>query len=236
MLYLGGKGRIGGQIAETILANTNRRSVLLEPFLGGGNSFEHLAPHFANTMAGDLHEDLMLMWQAAREGWIPPDVVSEEEYLRLRNEAPSALRGFVGFGCSFGGKWWGGYARNAKIRKAGHRPRNYAGESSRAVIRTSRMMQTTTLRRAAFDEWDVPTDAVVYADPPYDRTTGYRVSFDRERFWSVMKSWSLSGARVFVSEYAAPTGWIPIWSRETREAMFTNRPGTKTENLFVLDC
>ena len=25
-----------------------------------------------------------------------------------------ALTGFVGFGCSFGGKWWGGYAKDKR--------------------------------------------------------------------------------------------------------------------------
>ena len=39
-----------------------------------------------------------------------PFQLMEEEYKNLKTSEPSALRGFVGYFLSFGGKWFGGYA------------------------------------------------------------------------------------------------------------------------------
>ena len=42
------------------------------------------------------------------------DNLSKEEYYYIKEhkDENKVLTGFVGFGCSFGGKWFGGYARN----------------------------------------------------------------------------------------------------------------------------
>ena len=116
MRYLGGKSRIAKPILEVILANaTERTGVYWEPFIGGGGMASKAAKHFNRCIYSDQDEDLMLMWEALATGWEPPEQVSEEEYKALRHAEPSALRGFVGYGCSFGGKWFGGYARSKKI-------------------------------------------------------------------------------------------------------------------------
>jgi DNA adenine methylase len=228
MFYLGGKGRLGRSIAEAVLAHTAKRGTYLEPFLGGGNSFRHLAPHFAATRAGDAHEDLMLMWEAARGGWEPPPLISEEDYRRLRREPPSALRAAAGFGCSFGGKWWGGYARSAKCD-----PDYYARHTAKSVREVAQLMGSTELRRASFAEWSVDEDHVVYADPPYVKTTGYRGGFDHPAFWATMTAWSEAGADVFVSEYAAPPDWTCVWSREHVVKVSGGTGATSCERLFV---
>ena len=56
------------------------------------------------------------MWQGLQSGWTPPDVITKEEYkyIREHKDENPALTGFVGFGCSFGGKWFGGLARNKR--------------------------------------------------------------------------------------------------------------------------
>ena len=106
---MGGKSRISKELSEVILSHTDKRDVYIEPFVGGGAMAEKMSAHFAKVILNDLHEDLMLMWDAVlNKGWIPPTEVSFEEYQELRNAEPSALRGFVGFSCSFGGKWFGG--------------------------------------------------------------------------------------------------------------------------------
>lgn len=56
------------------------------------------------------------MWQALQQGWQPPEIITKDEYYYVKehkDENP-ALTGFVGFGCSFGGKWFGGLASNKK--------------------------------------------------------------------------------------------------------------------------
>lgn len=233
MRYLGGKSKLGKQIASAILAHTDRRGDYYEPFLGGGNTFEHLAPRFARLFASDVHEDLMLMWQAAGDGWKPPVSLSEEEYLRLRKEPPSALRGFAGFGSSFGGKWWGGYARFKGPWKIDF---DYVGATARCIERLAPTMHRACLRRCSYDEWSPAPGSVVYADPPYEGTTEYKnnVPFDHHRFWEIMREWSQRGVDVFVSEYRAPDGWRAIWSKD-RPCRLKNMETRDREQLFVLD-
>lgn len=176
--------------------------------------------------------DLILMWQAALEGWVPPTTVTEPQYESLRHAEPSALRGFVGFPCSFGGKWFGGYARDPK------RGRNFADVASRSIQRKASLMRGATVLLADYRDMGeyVGPNTVVYCDPPYASTTGYRgvASFDSDEFWEVMRGWASTGARVFVSEYQAPQDWECVWegvaksslsgkgsSSEVRERLFT---------------
>ena len=235
MLYLGGKGRNGRAIADVILARTEKRGRLIEPFIGGASVTKFLAPEFQDVLVGDIHEDLILMWKAAARGWGPPSRVSEEEYAAARKSPPSALRGFIGFGCSYGGKWWGGYARN-KVSGSGERahPDYYARLASRDVQEVGRTLANATIVARPYDEWDVTAATVIYADPPYAGTTRYCCgAFDSQRFWQIANLWSDAGAAVFVSEYRAPVGWTPIWTKSQPRKVSGGSGDMTTERLFI---
>lgn len=229
MRYLGGKSKIAKPLTARILELTPNRKRLVEPFIGGGAMTSELAPHFEKVLAYDVHEDLVLMWQAVLHGWVPPSEISEQSYARLKSEDPSALRGFAGFGgASWGGKWFGGYARGDG--------RNYADESSRALVRQAAKMGNVTVSRAGFLEVNVQLNDVIYCDPPYAGTTGYESVFNSEIFWITARSWVEKGADVFVSEYAAPEGWLEVWAKtRTRDmkSKLTNAVQV-TEKLFHL--
>src|SRR3982751_7120269 len=104
MQYMGGKARIARRVVAAILADTTAREIWFEPFIGGGNVMEHAAPHFARSVGADAHPDLIMMWEHVTAGGMIPDFVGREEYQELRKQSPSWLRGFAGFGASFGGK------------------------------------------------------------------------------------------------------------------------------------
>ena len=95
MRYLGGKSKIAKKITAAILAHTDRRGLLIEPFCGGGAMTAALAPHFDRVDASDIVEDLILMWQALQDGWQPPRVVTEAEHATIKHAPPSALRAFI---------------------------------------------------------------------------------------------------------------------------------------------
>lgn len=223
MQYMGGKVRLSRAIRDVILTsvpNAAQRGYF-EPFLGGGSTFAALAPHFKTAHGSDAHEDLMLMWGAVRGGWVPPTEVSEDEYQNLKAAEPSALRGFVGFGCSYAGKWFGGYARE--------RDRNYARQSSNLVMKKSPAFRAphVVLAHHGYLDIDVvlqPGD-VVYCDPPYSGKTGYKGTpkFDHEEFWNTARTWRELGVLVFVSEFQAPDDWTSIWTR--------GNPGSYTSSL-----
>lgn len=241
MRYIGGKSKIAKPLAQAILGNSRSRKFYLEPFVGGGAVFPLIAPEFSWSVAGDMHGDLVQMWNALIfDGWEPPEFVSEDEYQSLRNADPSPLRGFVGFGTSFGGKWFGGYARgNAANGKA----RNYIDESRRSILSDIATLhdkltpsELGRFRNQSYSEWKPLPGTVIYCDPPYANTQGYTTGdFDSSSFWDKCEEWSNIGCEVFVSEYSAPSGWREIWSKEHRTNLEKNGTGfhKTVERLFT---
>lgn len=159
-----------------------------------------------------------LLRGVAREGWTPPPTLTEARYVELREASRrgevSAEIGFAGFGASFGGKYFGGFARGAPGC-------DYVASAARALIRDA-----PALARADFCCLDfealpsavgvLPGD-VWYFDKPYAGTTGYAGTpkFDHPRFWAFAEALS-EIVPVLVSEFAAPAGWRPIWSVERK--------------------
>lgn len=216
MRYLGGKFRTATAMSRAILTHTDRRTTYIEPFLGGGAVAAKLGHHFRNSHYSDGHLDLMLMWSALGNGWTPPTELSRDKYEHLRTAHPSPLRGFAGFGASYGGKWFGGYA--ASRWHPGGFQEDYVAESARSATRCltgARGQELTTF--TALDVFDLTPDpaAVIYCDPPYQDTQTYDAlgEFDHARFWATAEQWARDGAAVYVSERSAPDGWVEIWSR-----------------------
>lgn len=78
----------------------------------------------------DKHEYLIEMYKALQNGYELPENLSKEEYqdIKANKDRDKALTGFVGFGCSFVGKWFGGHAQN----RAG---RNYCLEAKKHTMK-----------------------------------------------------------------------------------------------------
>lgn len=231
MRYLGGKSRLAKKIREQILARRGDRQTYWEPFVGGGVTFSDIAPAFSKAIASDIHEDLILMWQAVAEGWIPPEAVTEDEYKAIRASAPSALRGYVGFGCSFGGRWFGGFAR-CNDRKHS----DPQAESFHVVTRQAPAFANATIRRMSYDELTPNSDWAVYCDPPYADTTRYNgvANFDHLAFWEAARKWADTGALVVVSEYSAPDDFVPVIEFKRRMTLsLEDNSSLVSEALFV---
>lgn len=198
MKTVGSKRRIWPYIAPLILSGRRENQLYVEAFVGGANSFMHVENP---RLGADINPYIVACLAAARDGWIPPDTVTEAEYYAIRDNMsayPPELVGFVGVGCSFGSKWFGGYARNG----AG---RNYASKSYDEITDQAPYLRGATLIHSPYDALDIPDGSIAYLDPPYQGTTGYKQSgaFDHAAFWR----WAddLAGrCRVFVSEYNAP--------------------------------
>ncbi|YP_010677877.1 DNA methylase [Arthrobacter phage Warda] len=232
MMYQGGKTRIAKPIAEILKAAPG--TTYVEPFVGSAATFHLVAPSFQRAIAADAMPDLALLWTDVLNGWTPPESLSREEYDALRHAEPSALRAFAGFPCSFGGKWFGGYARDPKS------DRNYARTASRSILRRAEGMRGAEILQADYRELSplIGPGVVVYCDPPYADTTGYAGpgAFDSAEFWRTAERWARSGASVFVSEYTAPAGWREVWATERHvSTALNNRAAKATDRLFVFD-
>ncbi len=192
--------------------------------------FEEIAPHFETLIVSDVHEDLILLYLACVDGWDPPSEVSRELYEQLRNDKPSALRGFAGFGVSYRCKWFGGYLKD--YPEDGH---YYAKAAKKSLERVRPQLRRATIKNCSYTDCLPGTSAVVYCDPPYRGTTIYKATdeFDHDHFWTTVRSWSMNGAHVFVSEYTALEGWCSIWESEhlcTTEGAARSK---RNEKLFV---
>ena len=227
MKYMGSKARYAKHILPIILKNRKPGSLYVEPFVGGANTF-HLVE--SPKLGNDSNIYVVAMLSAVANGWEPPSEVSEEEYNNAKTQAHMALKGFIGIGCSYSGKFFGGYARGNNSKGG---PRNYARESRDNILK-----QAPGLREAQFSSmpyWDmtIPDGSTVYCDPPYRGTTQYKDSFDSDKFWAWAGELSAS-CDVFVSEYTAPEEWSEVWSKPVTSSL-TKDTGSKlaTEKLFV---
>lgn len=217
-MYHGGKSRQAPYIGRAIRAAAQGRTRYLEPFVGGGNILITTPPTWDRT-ATDIHPDLILLWQAIQNGWTPPTTITRDAYERLRHTEPSALRGFSGFACSWGSKWFGGYGVNG-------RNLNLAEASSRWLAKHRHHIQGVHFDRCDYRDHNPGPDTVVYCDPPYRSTTGYLHGFDHDTFWHTMNQWVANGAAVLVSEFAAPADWIHT---RTRSRYISEDRTTRTE-------
>lgn len=213
MQYLGGKTRLAKKIAEEVARLKGDRAVYIEPFVGGGSVFAAVAPLFEQAIACDVHPDLIQLWSEVATGWTPPTHLTEAEWRDLRDGGGvSALRGFAGFGCSFGGRFFEGYARGAG---------DYARQAASAIERKRAAFASAIhIIRTSYAELTpmMGPSVVAYCDPPYAGTKGYSKTapFDHEHFWTTADEWRRRGALVLVSEYSAPEGWARVaeWPRK----------------------
>lgn len=233
MQYMGGKYRQARHIAPLILDRLHlTNGTYWEPFLGGASMAVRVAPHVDRALLTDAHPDLVLMWQALQDGWLPPEALSEAEWRALKTQPSSALRGFAGFGCSFGGRWFEGYGKRAITVK---NPTSLCVTS-----RTRALKDIARLRRAEFRCVDYripkPQDWLIYADPPYEGTKPYSgmAPFDAAEFWNVVTDWKRAGATVLVSEYSAPSWAECVWEREAHVSLHVSKDGANLERLFVV--
>lgn len=210
MRYLGGKSRIAKKIATEHLLNHPDRSVYVEPFVGGGAVLQRVtaAGQFDRYIVADVNVDLIDMYRAYQAGWRPDTDITEDEYRAYRDAPSSPARTFAGFGCSFGGMFFQGYARSS-------RGENFALQSSNSLEKAAKagaFDDNVEYRACSLFDLDLsdvdPADSVVYCDPPYSGTRGYNAvdAFDSAMGWAVYRCMSDAGAAVYVSEYEGPDG------------------------------
>lgn len=231
MRYQGGKSRIAKQLAQTISNIILReRSLCFVSLFCGSCSVESKVAGFDRKILNDKHEYLIELLNGVKGGYELPDYISEEEYkyIRQHKDENKILTGFVGFGCSFGGKWFGGYARN----KTGT---NYAAQSKKSLLKDMCNLLDAEFTCKDYRDVELPLGSVVYADPPYDGTTGYgKEKFDSKEFWNYMRYISKKHI-VFISEQNAPDDFVSVWSSPFTRTLDVNKENQfkVTEKLFV---
>ena len=232
MKYMGSKRRISKYILP-IMLRERKGMPWVEPFVGGANIIDKVLTGV--RIGSDVHKYLIDLLIAVRDGWIPPEIVTEEEYKKIKTNPglyESRLVGFVGFGCSFGGKWWNGYARD-KCRS------NYARRAKNNLLKQASSLKGIDFRNCSYDKLILPPEpCLIYCDPPYSKTSKYKgiETFDSNKFYQWCRDRKEEGHTVFVSEYNAPDDFELVWQMEITCAINNqktkNRNTKRTEKLY----
>ncbi len=225
MQYFGGKNRLANEIVSILNSYRKENQKFVEPFVGGLNIVSKME---GERLAFDLHYELIELYKAMQNGWIPPDAIDNDTYLKAKNSnnISPAFKAFVGFGCSFAGKYFGGFAKNS-------RNENYCKSAQKALLK-----KISTCQNVVFENKDYRTlkfeNCLIYCDPPFHGVTQYsNGKFDSEEFWRYMREWSKNNT-VIVSEYNAPSDFECIWAKETKTEIRTKANGRekRVEKLF----
>lgn len=240
MKYMGSKNRIAKHILPLILKDRKEGQWYVEPFCGGCNLIDKVT---GNRIANDIHFELIAMFKALQEGWLPPTVVSESHYQDIKNNTLevkqiygdkfAAVRGAVGFSYSYAAKWFGGYCRGYT---SNGEERNYILEGYRNIVKQVPSILNIIFINTTYNKILLPNNCIIYCDPPYRNTTKYKDNLDYEQFYIWCRDMKEAGHTVFVSEYNMPDDFTCIWSKEQVSSL-TRDTGSKTaiEKLFTLN-
>jgi DNA adenine methylase len=196
----------------------------------GSCSIESKVKGFDKVICNDKHEYLIELFKGIQNGYELPELITEEQYkyIREHKDENKILTGFVGFGCSFGGKWFGGYARNKTNT-------NYALQSKKSLLKDMDNLMTAQFTCQDYRDVIIPNNSIVYADPPYNNTTGYgKDKFNSDEFWEYMRVISKNN-KVFISEQTAPNDFECVWEKEFTRTLDVNKDNQfkVTEKLFT---
>lgn len=238
MKYVGGKNKIGKYIAEVMkqMVPPSMTSTYLEPFCGSLGVTVNMTDTYTDIYASDTHPDLIALWKDVQQGtFTPPTTLTELQWNNVKNiESPSSMKAFVGFGCSFGGKYFSGYAQKYTNGKN----EDFLKAATNSMKKIQPKIQNVKFECCDYKKW-TPENTLIYCDPPYaynNHPVKYRKStkkydvFNNIEFWDKMREWSKDNF-VFISETTAPDDFISIWDRETyRSASQSKKTRYKDEN------
>lgn len=231
MQYLGGKTRIAKQLAAEIDKVRRPGQLVWDAFCGGLSMSRALLKN-GPVISTDACAPLIHLYRAVQNGWLPPTEVDEATW-RAAKTLPDAdpMKAFCGFGCSFSGMWFSAWGHSARP----DRRRGYAHGTRKTLLRD--VSPRLTFGCVDFlKEEPRPLPIVIYCDPPYRGTAGYRAGgpFDHDVFIKRAHAWARF-CPVFVSEYEFPGPVVfQVESNTTVRSGLDGAPKKAMERLFYL--
>ena len=189
----------------------------------------HMNDEKRNVVANDLNTDVILLWKAVQQGWLPENKhLSKTEFEKLKNEKPSKERCFYGINCAFNNQFLGGYRYPSNTI-------NYVDVSIRNLKKAN--INNVKFYNKSYLDFK-PKGKLIYCDPPYINNS-YKhnkfFDFDYDVIWDTMRKWSKDNI-VVISEYNAPKDFECIWIKKTNYNFNTNgksKTDDKFEKLFI---
>jgi|TARA_B110000902_G_scaffold253311_1_gene315812 DNA adenine methylase len=247
MKYMGGKYFLCKELSATMkrLVPPDKVTGYVEPFCGALSVLMEMNPDY-KCSASDYHPDLIQLWlDVQNHTFNPPEEIDENFYNECKElVSPNSLKAFVGFNMSFGGKFFAGYVDKYKNDKN----ENFLQEALNSLSKNEPRIQNISFKCSSYLNLK-PKNKLIYCDPPYQQTKfpiRYRTDtkhydiFDNEKFWDVMRRWSVNNF-VFISETNAPPDFVSVWEKithrsasQSKKTRYKNESDSfKTEKLFI---
>ena len=220
MKYMGSKNRIAKHILPIMLKEMQEKgyTTWVEPFVGGGNMIDKVPGEY-RRIGYDLSEHTIAAMLGIRDFVDQlPSEVTEEMYKNIKGSSPHPINSWIRYACSFSGKFDNGYARDRTNR-------NYANEQRNSALKQSSNIKNVEFICCSYtDLTDSITNSLIYCDPPYQGTTGYKTgAFNHEEFFGWCRNMKSKGNSVFVSEYNAPEDFELAWQGEIKTNFSSQR-------------
>ena len=102
-----------------------------------------------------------------------------------------------------------------------------------SAMKQSPLLRDVEFIHSSYQDLEIPSNSIIYCDPPYQGTTGYKDGFNHEEFWDWCRMKSKEGHEVYVSEYNAPDDFECIWSKELSNTISKQSSTKPCEKLFI---
>ncbi len=235
---MGSKARLAKDLSPIIndMIRDNGIKKYIEPFVGGANMIQHI--NCSSKIGSDNNEYLIHMWNALKDGWMPPKELSKELYNDIKQNKEiydKELVAVAGFCSTYNAKWFGGYA--GKVTTKIGNVRDYYDESVRNILKQIDQLKDVEFLNADYTHFSDYSNALIYCDPPYQGTTQYGTSsdFENERFWDWVREMSSKNI-VLVSEYNGPDDFNVIYEKTITTTLDKSSRKRDTEKLFIYNC
>ena len=222
MQYFGGKQRISKELSNFLNNNLKDGQPFIDLFCGACNIVSKIDSNRLR-IANDKHKYLIAMWKSLQQGREMPNSISEEqyEYIRDHKDEDMALTGFVGFGLSYSGKWFGGYCRSKDNR-------NYCLNAKNSNNKILPYIMDVDFKCCDYKDVDIPVGAMVYCDIPYKGSTQYDKKevgdFNHDEFYEWVRVNS-NKYDIYISEYKKnmPNDFSIVWERNSKKDIRNNK-------------
>ena len=232
---MGSKNRIAKNILPIMLKDRKEGQSWVEPFVGGANIIDKVD---GLRIGADSNNHVISALKLIRDNKTPENdqKYSEIDYkkaaaaARLGQEI-SEVDSYALIAFSFGAKWIGGWSRGMD---SNGQQRDYVSEQHRASEKQKALLQDVSLINSSYMDLNIPADSIIYCDPPYENTTGYKDKFNHVEFWQWCRDKSKEGHTVFISEYNAPDDFECVWEKEIQSGLNVNTSKKGVERLFTI--
>lgn len=242
MRYLGNKSKLAKELALILTTNLNGNNWYVEPFVGAAGMISNI--DYSKRFGSDYNSYIIALMSSLNKVQINSDenlfdgyYINEELYKKVKinqDKYPKHLIGLLAFGCSFGGKFWGGYARGGLTSKG--IARCHAQETLRNLENLRHKLDDVKFINKSYLDVHIPKGSVVYCDIPYRNSTKYSNPFNHSEFWEWCREKSKFNF-LYVSEYNAPNDFRCIWEKEFKVGIDHKQKEHKKsiERLFIYE-